>query len=133
MMFYAQGIVGPLVRLSEPAFRRTISESIKKDLASLFCFKKSFRQIADEEAKEVKDSEMAPLFLYLASSLNVELVYIILKGITSFTYIKSMEETIGEVDERTRRKREKLDSRLEHGNIYLNLTKIKIKNFDKWS
>ena len=30
---------------------------------------------------------MAPLFLFLASSFNVELVYIILKGITQFSYV----------------------------------------------
>lgn len=34
--------------------------------------------IADEPDRD----EVAPLFLFLASSLNVELVYIILKGIT---------------------------------------------------
>ena len=33
---------------------------------------------------ETRDDEMAPLFLFLASSLNVELVYIILKSITQF-------------------------------------------------
>lgn len=32
---------------------------------------------------------MAPLFLFLASSFNVELVYIILKGITQFSYVIS--------------------------------------------
>lgn len=30
---------------------------------------------------------MAPLFFFLASSFNVELVYIILKGITQFSYL----------------------------------------------
>ncbi|MFO0116325.1 MAG: hypothetical protein ACK521_01430 [bacterium] len=30
---------------------------------------------------------MAPLFFFLASSLNVELVYSILKGITQFGYL----------------------------------------------
>lgn len=37
---------------------------------------------------EIKENEeMAPLFFFLASSFNVELVYIILKGITQFSYI----------------------------------------------
>jgi hypothetical protein len=35
-----------------------------------------------EYQQEVKAVEMAPLFLFLASSFNVELVYIILKSIT---------------------------------------------------
>ena len=33
--------------------------------------------------------EMAPLYLFLASSLNVELVYIILTGISKFSHLKS--------------------------------------------
>jgi hypothetical protein len=33
------------------------------------------------------EKEMAPIALFLASSFNVELVYVILKGITSFGYI----------------------------------------------
>ena len=32
---------------------------------------------------------MAPLYLFLASSLNVELVYIILKGISKFAEVKT--------------------------------------------
>ena len=63
---------------------------------------------------------MSPLFHFLASSLNVELVYIILKGITKFSKImcvksnrykiKSGFEFIKEID----------------GNLVLKLTKIKI-------
>lgn len=33
-------------------------------------------------------SEMAPIYLFLASSLNVELVYIILTGISKFSHLK---------------------------------------------
>ena len=36
---------------------------------------------------------MAPLFSFLKSSLNVELVYIILKGITGFSYISRDEDS----------------------------------------
>ena len=39
-----------------------------------------------EEEKEVA-SEMAPLYLFLASSLNVELVYIILTSISKFSHL----------------------------------------------
>ena len=42
---------------------------------------------------------MTPLFLFLASSLNVELVYIILKGITQFQYIYMDEISQGSVVE----------------------------------
>lgn len=43
----------------------------------------------DEEGglddKEEENREMSPLYYFLASSFNVELVYIILKGITRFS------------------------------------------------
>jgi hypothetical protein len=37
---------------------------------------------AEESNRDPETEEMAPLFFFLASSFNVELVYIILKGIT---------------------------------------------------
>ena len=36
-----------------------------------------------------KDEEVAPIFSFLTSSLNVELVYIILESITQFSFINS--------------------------------------------
>jgi len=41
--------------------------------------------------REDQDEELAPLFFALASSFNVELVYIILKGITQFSYYNRQE------------------------------------------
>ena len=41
------------------------------------------------EVTEKEALQLEPLFLFLSSSLNVELVYIILKSITQFTYINS--------------------------------------------
>ena len=38
-----------------------------------------------------KQFEMAPLYLFLASSLNVELVYVILTSVTQFAYLKKDE------------------------------------------
>jgi hypothetical protein len=35
-----------------------------------------------EESKKEEEAAMAPLFLFLASSFNTELVYVILKSIT---------------------------------------------------
>ena len=37
---------------------------------------------------------MAPLFLFLASSLNVELVYIILTSLTKFTRLMNLDESV---------------------------------------
>jgi len=39
IMFYLQGVLGPLARLNEPAFRVVIVESIKMDLKFIFCIK----------------------------------------------------------------------------------------------
>jgi hypothetical protein len=39
----------------------------------------------DDEDDEGSNKAMAPLFFFLASSLNVELVYIILKSVTQFS------------------------------------------------
>ena len=36
-----------------------------------------------------EDEEVAPIFSFLTSSLNVELVYIILESITQFSFINS--------------------------------------------
>jgi len=65
---------------------------------------------------------MAPLFLFLASSFNVELVYIILKGITQFSYVICGTEKV---------KGMQLVKRCD--NLTLMLNKIKIKNFSLWS
>ena len=69
---------------------------------------------------------MAPLFLFLASSLNVELVYVILKGITQYSYIKS-------TDSKSQSKMAKLSFvKKDDGDMVLNLSEIIIKDFDKW-
>ena len=42
------------------------------------------------ESSNEREKHMAPLFYFLASSLNVELVYIILKSLTQFVNINPM-------------------------------------------
>ena len=37
--FYLQGVLGPMARLNEPAFRVVIVETGKADLKWLFCIK----------------------------------------------------------------------------------------------
>lgn len=69
---------------------------------------------------------MAPLFLFLASSFNVELVYIILKSITQFSYING-------TDEKSQGKIKKLKLKRSDGDVTLHLSEIKIKDIDKWS
>ena len=70
---------------------------------------------------------MAPLFVFLASSFNVELVYVILKGITQFSYFNP-------VNDKTKQKFAKLEFQIDSqtGDVKLHLNQIKIKDFEKW-
>jgi hypothetical protein len=73
---------------------------------------------------------MAPLMMFLASSFNIELVYVILKGITQFSYLTCDNGK----DDFIRKKADKLDIKIEgNGSITLTMKEIKIKDFDKWS
>lgn len=73
---------------------------------------------------------MAPLFFFLASSFNVELVYIILKGITQFTYLTCNNGQCSF----TNAKAAKLNLQtLQDGSKVLTMKEIKIKDFHKWS
>ena len=76
---------------------------------------------------------MAPLFLFLASSLNVELVYIILKGITQFSYVtfnqdQDSDNTFGQKKFTNLH----LTKGKENSDLVLRLEKIKVKNIDSW-
>lgn len=70
---------------------------------------------------------MAPLFYFLASSLNVELVYIILKSITQFH--KCCQH--GRASEQLSSL--KILSKANEANLTIELNKIKIKNPSVWS
>jgi hypothetical protein len=144
--YLSSGLLGPLIRLNEPAFSKAIYSTLKSDLRWLFCVKEVV--VIDDEAendkgylsrklsvmdrsqstisqdnspnfgieqrsaseisynmrslssnsdmmledmkvgsKQDQTEELAPLFLFLASSFNVELVYVILKGITQFSFL----------------------------------------------
>jgi hypothetical protein len=81
VLYFSQGIMGPLIRGNEVAFRSIVWKTMKQDFKWLFCMR-------DYETKE--EETMTPLFLFLASSFNTELVYVILKGITQFSYLINM-------------------------------------------
>ena len=51
----------------------------------------SYRTISDLQKKKKEEEQMSPMYVFLASSLNVELVYSILKGITQFGYLTLCE------------------------------------------
>lgn len=75
---------------------------------------------------EPKRRQMAPMFVFLASSFNVELVYSILKGITQFGYI-----TLCEPDS-VRDKLAKMRMKVGEENTELTFFEIKIKNYSNW-
>ena len=106
--------------------------------------------ISDEEDQEVKDlansvkaatekaeeknaepeEELSPLFMFLASSLNVELVYIILTSISTFTKVtrdkdnKSILENTDEINA----------SLIENDSgCTLNIHHLEIANANRWS
>jgi hypothetical protein len=73
---------------------------------------------------------MAPLMMFLASSFNIELVYVILKGITQFSYLTCDNGK----DDHIREKADKLNLvTAKDGSKTLTLNEVKIKNLDKWS
>ena len=79
-------------------------------------------------------------YLELVSSLNVELVYIILKSITQFAYIKSLQGDDNDRSTKLRmsdKKREKAAANLrideQSGDATLSLDRIKVKNSQAWS
>lgn len=73
---------------------------------------------------------MAPLMMFLASSFNIELVYVILKGITQFSYFTCDNGK----DEYVREKADKLVlATSKDGSKTLTLHEVKIKDLDKWS
>ena len=71
------------------------------------------------------------MFLFLASSFNVELVYVILKGITQFSYLIQSKTQRNSV--RAEGKKSGMELVYEDGNVTVVLNQIKIKDFDKWS
>jgi hypothetical protein len=72
---------------------------------------------------------MAPVFLFVASSLNVELVYCILKGITQFGYLTLTGSDPDVIKQKISKLR--INTRAEDPKLTFN--KIKIKNSTDWS
>ena len=75
-----------------------------------------------------KSEKLSPLIVFLNSSLNVELVYIILKSITSFGVVDYSPEAMLSLDQL---KKFSIDDKTGDG--HLKLDKIKIKNYKNWS
>lgn len=87
----------------------------------------AFTSSPDQSQKDTKQDseELAPLFFFLASSFNVELVYIILKGITQFSYFNRQ-------DQYQQRKCNKLAFTKQGEDMILTLNQIKVGDISKW-
>lgn len=72
---------------------------------------------------------MPPLFFFLASSFNVELVYIILKGITQFSYLQCNN---GRCEFSNAKAAKLILETDEEGNKTVIMREIKVNNLDKW-
>ena len=104
----------------------TNSSSLDKTNIS---FQSTLSKGLDTSVYSPKDQEkhMAPLFYFLASSLNVELVYIILKSLTQFVNINPMQESYNA------NKRVQITKDVMSNDVTIELSKIKIKNLKDWS
>ena len=50
------------------------------------------KSTVSEEKKQKKKEGLAPLFLFLTSALNVEMVYVILQGISQFSLLNFVKD-----------------------------------------
>lgn len=107
IIYQSQGLLLPLVRLSEPYFYdvlmknitgrfdkkcemendlsfldRGLTSSERRRTVDLDIEYRNMMKQRKRKAAEKNKNKMPSMYLFLASSLNVELVYIILKGIT---------------------------------------------------
>ena len=106
-----------MIRLVEPFFFRILWRKLKSTFG---CCKRG-----NDDSEVDEEEEIAPLFAFLTSSLNVELVYIILKGITQFSYINKGPDFMSE---KKSKNISLVDPNAEDATIILK--KIKIKNVD---
>ena len=77
LLFYSQGMIVPLSRCIEPYFSSVFVGYLIQIFRFFTCKKHVDSQI------EQKDEEIGPLFMFMNSGLFVELVYVILEGITT--------------------------------------------------
>ena len=82
-----------------------------------------------EDTQKESVSELKPLYLMLASSLNVELVYVILKSITQFCYLTYDSKT-GAYSLSKSSASIRVEN--ETGDAITELSRIKVKNILEW-
>ena len=93
-MTFSTGIFLTAVRFYEPLFRNLFIESLYEIMGKLY-----EPQMSDGMSYEEFKLQNQAMNSILASSLNVELVYVILKSVTSFS---KMELASSDMDETSR-------------------------------
>lgn len=111
--FASQGLFLSLLRITEPLVWQTF-----KDMMRSCC--KRMKMVDDDDGQDEGKKVKEGLNTFLASSFNVELVYIILKGIQKFTKeLKAIEEG------RSHMRDSKIKRRINKSKIKLKTVKIK--------
>jgi len=72
----------PLLRMMEPTFYQIVKEMVVESFTAKKRSASDDSMVSTSPKEQAKKKEMTPMFFFLASSLNVQLVYTILKGIT---------------------------------------------------
>ena len=112
-------------RFSVHYSKRTIPSIQSEDAVDSLMSSVVSDSILEEESEA--SVQMTPLYLFLASTLNVELVYIILTGITKFAKLKKDHEGSTFIDEDYFRIEEN-----DKGSTLI-LDQIEIENADRWT
>jgi len=71
----------------EPAFFQIVKEMAVDSFTSKKRSTSDDSVASSSPSEQAKKKEMTPMFFFLSSSLNVQLVYTILKGVTQFSYV----------------------------------------------
>lgn len=119
---FSTGILLAIMRLYEPFFLFMVKKY----------FKMCFGILLDEEEEGIKTEALST---FLQSSLNVELVHIILKGIKKFSNIKIETQELNEAgvsEEEANRVKEQQNKENYELMRICRLNRIKIKNPEKW-
>jgi len=118
--------------------QREASKSVYKDdredeeINNLMDTEAALKKLKEAKYKKEERETLSPLFVYLSSSFNVELVYIILKGITKFSYISCFCDQ-DNLNEEIAKKAQKLNVEyLENGDAVLTIDQLKMKDFASW-
>lgn len=90
---------------------------------------KAMKEAAAIEEKQ-RNNGLAPLFMFLTSSLNVEMVYVILQGISQFSLLNFVKDGLSK-DQLKRF--QQMEYIVKDGDITVILRQVEIKNADKWS